>query len=172
MTAENFDACLKSVLASEGGFVNDPQDPGGITNLGVTKKTWEAYVGHSVSAADMRALTPAQVGPLYRTKYWDVMHCDDWPSGVDLMVFDFGVNAGPSRGIKMLQEAAGVDDDGVAGPGTHAAVLKADPEALISSCADHRDAYYRSLKTFDHFGKGWLARVDHVKTQALAMAGG
>lgn len=170
MSAANFEACLSEVLVSEGGYVNNPNDPGGMTNLGVTQKTWSDYIGRRATEADMRALTKEMVAPLYRSRYWNVMHCDDWPAGVDLMVFDFGVNAGPTRATKMLQTAAGVTADGVAGQGTHAAVARADPRQLITACANARDAYYRSLPTFSHFGKGWLARVDRVKAKALSMA--
>jgi lysozyme family protein len=168
----NFDACLASVLQSEGGFVNDPADPGGATNHGVTKRTWEAYVGHSVSVDDIKALTVADVGPLYRQRYWAQMSCDDWAAGVDLMAFDFGVNAGPTRSLKTLQQAVGVTADGVVGSGTRAAVAAASPRTVIATCADLRDAYYHSLPTFARFGKGWLARVDRVAKQAVAMAGG
>ena len=79
----NFEDCLARVLASEGGFVNHPKDPGGMTNLGCTKATWEEYVGHPVSEADMRALTPDDVAPLYKRKYWDRASCDLLPSGLD-----------------------------------------------------------------------------------------
>jgi lysozyme family protein len=84
---DNFQSSLAHVLKSEGGFVNHPKDPGGMTNLGCTKNTWEEYVGHPVSEADMRALTPELVYPLYKRKYWDKVAGDDLPSGLDYAVF-------------------------------------------------------------------------------------
>ena len=86
------------------------------------------------------------------------------------MVFDFGVNAGPRRSVKLLQRAAGVIDDGSVGPKTLAAVSAADPGALISELADDRLAYYRSLDNFDAFGAGWSNRTRHVSAVARAMA--
>ena len=80
---ENFDEALKTILKHEGGFVNHPSDPGGMTNLGVTKKVWEEWVGHPVDEKAMRALTPEIVSPMYRKKYWDAVKGDDMPDGLD-----------------------------------------------------------------------------------------
>ena len=74
---ENFDECLKMLLYHEGGFVNHPKDPGGITNLGVTKRVWEDWKGTEVSEQDMRDLTPEDVAPLYKKRYWDKCKCSD-----------------------------------------------------------------------------------------------
>ena len=63
---ENFEVALKALLKHEGGFVNHPADPGGMTNLGVTKKVWEEFVGHAVDEQAMRNLTPETVAPLYK----------------------------------------------------------------------------------------------------------
>ena len=83
---DNFDKCLALLLAHEGGFVNHPQDPGGMTNLGVTKRVWEEWTGHEVDEKQMRALTPETVAPLYKRKYWDACRSDDLVSGVDYAV--------------------------------------------------------------------------------------
>jgi lysozyme family protein len=88
----NFEPCLALMLAHEGGFVNHPQDPGGMTNLGVTKRVWEEWVGHEVDEKQMRALTPETVAPLYKRKYWDAVRADDLVAGVDYVVFDVAVN--------------------------------------------------------------------------------
>jgi lysozyme family protein len=71
------------LLEHEGGFVNHPKDPGGMTNLGVTRATYEQFLGRAVTEAEMRALTPKDVGPLYKSEYWDKARCDDLPSGLD-----------------------------------------------------------------------------------------
>ena len=169
MAADNFDACLQHILQYEGGFVNDPQDPGGATNHGVTKKTWEAYVGHSVTVDDIRALTVAQVGPLYRQRYWGILFCDEWPKGVDLIIFDEAVNQGPGRAAKTLQTAAGVPDDGVIGPATKAAVAAHKAADLIDSISQLRAKFYQSLSTFPRFGKGWMNRLHDVTATAHDM---
>jgi lysozyme family protein len=168
---ENFDKCLALMLAHEGGFVNHPQDPGGMTNLGVTKRVWEEWVGHDVDEKQMRALTPETVAPLYKRKYWDAIRADELVAGVDYCVFDVAVNSGSGRAIKFLQSCVGVNADGGFGPATLAAVEKAeeDPERLIELYSAKRLEFLQSLKTFETFGKGWSRRVAEVKDKALAM---
>jgi lysozyme family protein len=169
----NFDACLALMLAHEGGFVNHPQDPGGMTNLGVTKRVWEEWVGHEVDEKQMRALTPELVAPLYKRKYWDAVRADDLVSGVDYCVFDVAVNSGPGRAIKFLQSCVGVTPDGGFGPRTLAAVKESekDPTRLIEMYCARRLEFLQSLKTFETFGKGWSRRVQEVKDKALKMLG-
>jgi lysozyme family protein len=170
----NFDKCLALLLAHEGGFVNHPQDPGGMTNLGVTKRVWEEWTRHEVDEKQMRALTPELVAPLYKRKYWDACRCDDLVSGVDYAVFDVAVNSGAGRAIKFLQSCVGVDADGGFGPRTLDAVKVAeqDPKRLIELYCAKRLEFLQSLKTFETFGKGWSRRVAEVKDKALAMVDG
>ena len=80
---ENFDNCLIMLLKHEGGFVNHPKDPGGMTNLGVTKAVYDKWVGRTSTEQDMRNLTPEDVAPIYKKNYWDRVKGDDLPSGVD-----------------------------------------------------------------------------------------
>jgi lysozyme family protein len=169
----NFETCLALMLAHEGGFVNHPQDPGGMTNLGVTKRVWEEWVGHEVDEKQMRALTPETVAPLYKRKYWDAVRADDLVDGVDYCVFDVAVNSGPGRAIKFLQSCVGVTADGGFGPRTLAAVKEAekDPARLIEMYCARRLEFLQSLKTFETFGKGWSRRVQEVKDKALKMLG-
>ena len=169
MSASNFDAALQHVLQSEGGFVNHPSDPGGMTNLGVTARTWEDWIGHKPSEKEMRELTAAKVAPLYKRKYWDAVKGDDLPSGVDYCVFDCAVNSGPGRAAKILQDVVGVKPDGGIGPLTLAAVKAMDPIELISKYADKRLQFWQSLSTFETFGKGWTRRGNEVKDEALKM---
>jgi lysozyme family protein len=128
---DNFDQCLAAVLHHEGGFVNHPKDPGGMTNLGVTKRVWEEWVGHDVDEQAMRALTPEIVGPMYKVKYWDKIKGDDLPDGVDYIVFDAAVNSGPGRAAKWLQAAVGASVDGAIGAGTLKAVADFPASDLI-----------------------------------------
>jgi len=166
---ENFDDALKAILKHEGGFVNHPKDPGGMTNLGVTKKVWEAWVGHAVDEKAMRALTPEVVGPMYKKKYWDAVKADDLPAGLDYLMFDFAINAGPNRAIKTMQKAIGTNPDGAIGPKTMAALKAADPTDLIAKFSIEKELFYKALPTFATFGKGWLRRVDESKSHAATM---
>ena len=163
----NWEKALALVLKSEGGYVNNPRDPGGETNLGVTKKVWEAWVKKSVSSDDMKSLTPTMVAPLYKAQYWDAVFGDDLPNGVDYLVFDFAVNAGPHTSRKLLQRALGVKDDGVIGSITMDKVRKADAKDLINKFSIAKENYYKSLSTFSIFGKGWMNRVATVQKDAL-----
>jgi len=167
---ENFLSSLSHVLKSEGGFVNNPKDPGGMTNLGCTKAVWEEYVGHPVSEADMRALTPELVYPLYKRKYWDKVAGDDLPSGLDYAVFDAAINSGAGRAAKWLQEVLGVTADGSIGKGTLAAVASMETQDLIAKYNDKRLQFLESLPTFSTFGKGWSRRVSEVQSAAAALA--
>lgn len=171
----NFDACLRKLLVHEGGYVNHPADPGGMTNLGVTARVWEEWVGHPVDEKQMRALTPELVAPLYRKKYFDACHADDLVLGLDYAVFDVAVNSGVGRAIKLLQSCVGATPDGGYGSITAALVQKAqqeDPARLIELYCAKRLEFLESLKTFATFGKGWSRRVNEVKEVALAMAQG
>jgi len=156
------------MLASEGGYVHHPSDPGGRTNLGVTQAVWENWVGHSVTEKEMRALTPEKIEPMYKRKYWDACRCDDLPSGVDYLVFDMAVNSGAGRSAKMLQKILGVTQDGAIGPLTIAAAQHKNSMTLIDEFSQARIDFYRSLPTFGTFGNGWLNR-EHSKASALLM---
>ena len=165
----NFEKSLALVLAAEGKFVNHKDDPGGMTNLGVTQTVWRDWVKHGVDEAEMRALTPEQVAPMYKAKYWDACKCDDLPRGVDYAVFDAAVNMGPGRATKLLQAALGVTADGSIGRATIAAATAADPSDLIEIFSYEKEAFYQSLPTFNTFGKGWFNRVARVQDAAGKM---
>ena len=166
---ENFDTALRALLKHEGGYVNHPSDPGGMTNLGVTKRVWEEWVGHEVDEKQMRALTPELVAPLYKKKYWDKVCGDELPTGLDLAVFDLAVNSGPGRAAKMLQKVLGVTQDGAIGPQTIAKALNIDSSKLIADYNAERLAFLQALPTWGTFGKGWGRRVAEVTEQATHM---
>ena len=167
---DNFDNAFDLMLRHEGGYVNNPADPGGRTNLGVTQKAWEAYVGHTVTEADMRALTPEIVKPFYKAKYWDKVRGDELPDGVDYAVFDLAVNSGVGKAAKVLQSAVGAPADGMIGAKTLAAVNACNAVDLANDICDMRLSFLQSLSTFATFGKGWARRVAEVKAHAAAMA--
>lgn len=165
----NFESALQAILHHEGGYVNHPADPGGMTNLGVTKRVWEEWVGHPVDEKAMRELTPAQVAPMYKVKYWDKIKGDDLPEGVDYCVFDAAVNSGPGRAAKWLQSCVGVEPDGGIGPKTLAAVAAFDPKELVEDYAKRRLSFLSDLPTWGTFGKGWSRRVAEVQNTAMTM---
>ena len=165
--ANDFKECLDLVLKSEGGWVNNPKDPGGETNLGVTKAIWEEWVGHPVES--LKNLTKDQVAPLYEQKYWRPCYGEVLPRGLDFIVFSMGVNAGPGRAVKLLQSSIGCLPDGVIGPRTRGLIRNSDITTLVAKFSEARREYYRSLKTFPIFGKGWLTRVDREESEALNM---
>jgi len=169
---DRLDACLAFVLEAEGGFSDHPSDPGGATNLGITRRTLSEFRDAEASVEDVRALTREEAREIYRTRFWTPLRCAELPPGVDLMVFDFGVNAGPGRSARLLQRAAGVTADGSIGPVTLAAVRARRPADLIARLADDRKAYYRGLDAFPTFGRGWTRRTDRCRQAALASQAG
>lgn len=170
MAAANWEKAFQAVLKHEGGFVNHPRDPGGMTNLGVTKKVWEDFVGREVDEREMRALTPDVVKPLYKKNYWDKIKGDQLPSGVDYAAYDLAVNSGTGRAAKYLQRIAGVPDDGVIGPKSMEAILACDPVQTVDAICDMRLDFLQKLPTWGTFGKGWGRRVEEVKSIGLQMA--
>jgi len=166
----NWEEALAHILKYEGGYVNHPNDPGGMTNLGVTKRVWEEWTGKPATEADMRALTPAMVGPLYKKRYWDAVRGDDLPAGVDLCVFDCAVNAGVGRASRFLQQAVGVAADGKIGPMTISAVTAKPADEIIEAFCALRESHYKSLNTFDTFGRGWMRRLASIKAESTDMA--
>ena len=165
----NYDKCLETILHHEGGYVNHPKDPGGETNLGVTKRVYLEHGG----TKDMKDLTVEDVAPIYKKGYWDKMKGDDLPLGLDLCVFDFGVNAGPGRAAKYLQTMIGTTPDGGIGPMTLKAVSEYVEKHGLAKAIDNyqeaRQAYYEKLSTFDTFGRGWTRRVDETTQLAKTM---
>ena len=162
---DNFDECLKMLLHHEGGYVNHPSDPGGETNLGVTKKVYQEWGG----TKDMKDLTVEDVAPIYKKNYWDRCKCDDLESGVDWAVFDWAVNSGTGRAAKAIQKICGASQDGAIGPKTLALIGTQNTQYVIEEFGKIRQDFYESLKTFDTFGKGWTRRNKETTAKALEM---
>ena len=162
---DNFDECLKMLLHHEGGYVNHPSDPGGETNLGVTKKVYQEWGG----TKDMKDLTIEDVAPIYKKNYWNRCKCDDLESGVDWVVFDWAVNSGTGRSAKAIQKICGASQDGAIGPKTLALIGKQNTQYVIEEFGKIRQDFYESLKTFDTFGKGWTRRNKETTAKALEM---
>ncbi|HML43449.1 MAG TPA: TIGR02594 family protein [Hyphomicrobium zavarzinii] len=162
-----FDRALIHVLAMEGGFTDDPHDPGGPTNHGITLGVFAAWRKVAITTAnrealirDLKAIDRETVSEIYRRRYWDLAHCAELPGPLALMHFDAAVNHGVGAAIRVLQEAVGASVDGEIGPETRAAVAAASVAEALASYAAIRERRYRALPHFWRFGRGWLRRVD------------
>ncbi|QRE74122.1 glycoside hydrolase family 108 protein [Methylobacterium aquaticum] len=169
MTATTFERALILVLTHEGGWSDDPQDPGGATNLGVTIGTLSLELGRPATRAEVQALTPATVAPIYRRRFWDAIQGDALPAGLDYALFDFAVNSGPRRAVIGLQRALGIADDGRLGPVTLAALQGRNVPELVNALSDGRLTFLRALSNWPRFGRGWGRRVEDVRAAALAL---
>ncbi len=165
MARETLPEALRLMFGHEGGYVNAKTDSGGPTKYGITHRTLAANRGlKSVTAAQVKALTLAEAEEIYRKSYWTQSGGDLLPAGLDYAAFDFGVNSGPSRAVRTMQEVVGVAQDGIVGVQTVAAVnsYPGGIAALIKAYCDARMAFLRRLggKTgFSANGRGWTVRV-------------
>ena len=167
----NFRKCLPLLLEHEGGNDDDPRDPGGRTSRGILQREWDVWrQSHPGLPSDVFQAPQDQVEAIYKQKYWDVLRCDELPSGVDYAVFDYGVNSGIGRAAKVLQRLVGAGVDGEIGPETIGATLRVDPKTLVGQICDERMAFLQGLSTFPTFGRGWTRRVSEVRAAAETMA--
>ena len=151
----SFDRAFDLLIGNEGGYVNNPKDPGGETNWGITKTVAVAN-GHT---GDMRTMPKETAKGIYKKMYWDKLQCDQLPFVVAFQLFDAGVNHGNAQAVKFLQRALSVVDDGVIGAKTIAAVSKLKDLQIVMLFNAERIEFYAALKTFSTFGKGWVRRV-------------
>lgn len=166
----SFFKSLEIVLKHEGGFVDHPEDPGGATNKGITHKTYADFLGRPLEDVDeLKNIPDEHVALIYKKGYWDKVKADELPAGVDFCVFDWAVNSGPSRAAKALQKAVMAAQDGAIGPKTLEAVKEYTAEDIIESVSKDRETFYKSLRTFNTFGKGWLRRNEETRELALEM---
>ena len=177
-----FAHALSFVLFREGGYVNDPSDKGGETNLGISDLRDGLADGKTDVDGDgkpdvkIKDLTKEQAGLIYQRDYWQAAKCDLWPDGISLFVFDSAVQHGAKKAIQLLQDAVGVTSDGVAGPKTISAVTGADAEWLLTRCFLRRSRYYADIiKTNASQGKylnGWFNRLDELANACQEVVGG
>ncbi|SFJ62926.1 glycoside hydrolase family 108 protein [Aerobium aerolatum] len=166
----NFARALSLVLKHEGGWADNPKDPGGATMRGVTLATFRRYVKPNATKDDLRKITDQQIAAVYRRHYWDAVAGAELPDGIDYAVFDFAVNSGPARAAKYLQAIVGVTTDGKIGPATLAATRAKLHADVIHKLCDSRIAFLKRLPIWPTFGKGWASRVSDVRRQALELA--
>ena len=177
-----FAHALSFVLVREGGYVNDPTDKGGETNLGISDLRDGLADGKTDIDGDgkpdvkIKDLTAEQAGLIYQRDYWQAAKCDLWPDGISLFVFDSAVQHGAKKAIQLLQDAVGVTSDGVAGPKTVSAVTSADAEWLLTRCFLRRSRYYADIiKSNSSQGKylnGWFNRLDELANACQEVVGG
>lgn len=161
MSAVNFRTVTNWLLIHEGGYVNNPKDPGGATNRGVTQKTYDGYrVRIGQPKQSVKLIINKEVWDIYRSQYWDPISGDLLPSGLDYALYDFSVNSGASRAVRFLQELLHVKVDGSLGNATLAAIHGHNNlEGLIEDLCVKRWEWMKTLKTYETFGKGWTRRV-------------
>jgi lysozyme family protein len=170
MSTECYPEAIRRLLASEGGYVNHPSDPGGPTNFGITIADYRKYVKADATAANVRAMKVGEAKAIYREKYWGAMRGDELPPGLDYCVFDYAVNSGTGRAPKVLQRVLGATVSGRMDDATIAAARGRDARTLIRAICDERMRFLQGLKTWPMFGTGWGRRVGEVRAAALAMA--
>jgi len=168
-----FEQALAHVLEMEGGYTDDPYDPGGPTNRGITLRVYAAWKGVPADAGlrqELRHIPDATVSAIYAARYWTPAGCDELASALAFFHFDAAVNHGVTGAIRLLQQAVGTDVDGEIGPLTHAAIAAYPVAETLNAYADVRRRRYRALPHFWRFGRGWLRRVDTALARALQIA--
>jgi len=150
---ENFPKGMALTLKYEGGYVDDPYDPGGATNAGVTQATYNVFCRHrGRGARPVKLMTPDERDEIYRAQYWDEVDCDALASGVDVLAFDIAVNSGPGRARAFLCGAPN------------------EPIACVHYLDSRRRSFWRGIMTFWRFGRGWMARENDLLEHALLLA--
>lgn len=170
--ADRFPTCLAETLKWEGGYSNDPYDPGGATMKGVIQKVYDGFRdSRRVARQDVRKIANDELLAIYRGNYWNLIRGEELEPGVDLAIFDFCVNSGARQAVVSMQRVLGMDRDGHFGAATMAALKAKHPADFIEAYMDERRRFLRGLKTFWRFGKGWIRRCDGVEKAAEMMAG-
>lgn len=147
----NFDKCIARLLQTEGGYVNDPQDPGGETNFGISKRSYPNV--------DIKSLTWEKAAAIYKRDYWDPLDLDRAPDGIGYQLLSFSVNSGVGTAIRALQRAVGVADDGAIGPQTRAAIARMQDHDIIMRLVAERIIFMSNCHNWERDGKGWMRRL-------------
>ncbi len=161
----------------EGGFTDDPYDPGGPTNRGITLKVFADWKGvplneanRAALKAELRRIPETAVRDIYFARYWAPAHCAELAAALAFFHFDAAVNHGVTGAMRLLQRAIDTDADGEIGPNTRAAIARLPVDETLRRYAETRRARYRELHHFWRFGRGWLARVDKTLARAVEIA--
>ena len=158
-----FDTALEFTLRWEGGYSEDPADPGGATKYGISARAYPTV--------NIKALTVAAAGEIYRRDFWSYCHGDQLPPRLALALFDTAINCGPAKAVRLLQQTLRVPADGVIGPQTITACWeKAEAAAIkdvLTEFLSRRVLFYADLTTFSRFGLGWVKRCFALLDAAL-----
>lgn len=146
-----FDEVFERVIGHEGGYVNDPQDPGGETNWGISKRSYPHV--------DIAELTRDEAKEIYRRDYWQAARCDEYDAAIGFQLFDAAINSGIGNAVRFLQRAVGVADDGHVGPVTIQAINAMTPTDVLMLFNAERIEFMSKLTTWDRFGRGWARRI-------------
>lgn len=176
----NFARSLSLALKEEGGWADNPKDPGGATQKGVTLANFRRFVKPNATKEDLRKITDEQLATVYRRHYWNEVNGSELPDGVDCVTMDYAINSGPSRSAKALQKVVGVVEDGKIGPATIEAIKEKGLGVVVNLLCDERLAFMKRAKgsagalkgklLWPTFGKGWSARVARIRAAGLKMA--
>jgi lysozyme family protein len=170
MSASNFLDCFNETESFEGGYVDNPHDPGGATLKGVTQATYSAWLAHQGRPnAPVRGASNTDIQAIYRELYWNPVRGDDLYVGLDLVMVDYGWGSGPITAIEHMQRLLGVSVDGQFGSETLAAVDAKSQADFISALCTERLAFFQRLPTWKYFGPGWTNRLATCRAKALAM---
>jgi lysozyme family protein len=170
MPSDAFNAALPFILRWEGGFVDNPNDPGGRTNKGVTQKVYDQWrTSQGAPTRDVKQIEDREVHAIYEGQYWLPPRCDLLQSNLDLVQFDTAVNMGVGRAVKLLQTTLNCGVDGDFGPGTQQAVATCEIEPTLAGYCNAREAYYVRLAEKNPklkvFLKGWLNRLNSLRKE-------
>lgn len=175
---DSFDTVMNHIFLWEGGYVDHPRDPGGATNMGITIHTMRELAldldnDGDIDKTDVMLVTKDLAKDIYKVRYWNAVDGDWFPRGLDLVLMDGGVNSGPRASIRWLQRALEVDDDGLLGPQTRAAVRASQSlSELINNTLDERLKSVRQFRNYDTFGRGWENRIGSTRREALRLLNG
>jgi lysozyme family protein len=150
----NFDKAFQTVIGHEGNYVNHPDDPGGETKFGISKRAYPNL--------DIKNLTLDQAKEIYQKDYWTACRCDEMPEPVKYPLFDGAVNSGVKQSIRWLQEAVNSKPDGVIGPNTLLAVKFQDSQVVTRKMIGARLSFMTKLNNWNSFGRGWAARIANI----------
>jgi lysozyme family protein len=146
----DFETAIERILGHEGGYVNNPADPGGETQWGISKRSYPHL--------DIRALTRDQAKELYRKDFWEPVAEKTHDSAIRFQLLDAAVNHGMGNAVRFLQRAVGTADDGHWGPASRACLARMDAHDAHLLFMAERFEFWASLKSFDSFGRGWTRR--------------
>lgn len=165
----DFDTIMIHIFEYEGGYVDHPRDPGGATNMGITFRTLEGWLGYPITKQDVKDLSKSTAKEIYRARYWNAVEADTMPPGLNMVLMDAAVNSGPSASIRWVQRALGVTADGILGPVTRKAISEADTKTLVIASLNERRKSVRQFRNYDVFGRGWENRINNVEHRALEL---